>query len=224
MYGENMAQAGPYCQAFFLVFAIGFLGTPLSMTVYVIEKVWVNMLLNVGYGVVVLGLDLLLIPRYGLLGATIPTALVTLITPFVRYAIARRYLDGIRIPWAFIGRAFLASSPLLGLVLGQAVGHRPAADGLLLLVAAVGHAPVLPVGARARPATTGDSCERSRIPARRWILRMHLSGPAPGASALLRHQPVRAVEALERPRVGPPAAEVVELHLAGARCRRCSRR
>jgi hypothetical protein len=63
------------------------------MTVYIFEKVWVNVLLNVAYGVVVLGLDLLLIPRYGLLGATIPTSLVTVTTPFVRYAIARRYLD-----------------------------------------------------------------------------------------------------------------------------------
>jgi len=74
MYGEKHGAAGSYCQVFFLVFALGFLGTPLSMTVYILEKVWVNVLLNVGYGVVVLGLDLLLIPRYGLLGATIPTS------------------------------------------------------------------------------------------------------------------------------------------------------
>ena len=171
MYGENMARAGPYCQAFFLVFAIGFMGTPLSMTVYIFEKVWVNVLLNVAYGVVVLGLDLLLIPRYGLLGATIPTSLVTVITPFVRYAIARRYLDDIRIPWAFIVRTFLASSPLLGLVWAKRWATDLPRTAVLLLVAAVvtllcyRWARVLRIEDR-------EFLQRSRIPARKWILRI----------------------------------------------------
>jgi O-antigen/teichoic acid export membrane protein len=171
MYGENMAQAGPYCQAFFLVFAAGFLGTPLSMTVYIFEKVWVNVLLNVAYGVVVLGLDLLLIPRYGLLGATIPTSLVTVITPFVRYAIARRYLEDIRIPWAFIGRTFLASSPLLGLAWAKRWATDLPRTALLLLAAAI---VTLLCYRWARVLRTEDRefLLRSRIPARKWILRI----------------------------------------------------
>lgn len=171
MYGDNMAQAGPYCQVFFLVFAVGFLGTPLSMTVYIFEKVWVNMLLNVGYGVIVLGLDLLLIPRYGLLGATIPTALVTLITPFVRYAIARRYLDDIRIPWAFIGRTLLASSPLLGLAWAKRWATDLPRTAVLLLVAAVLTILCYRWAHVLRPEDR-RFLERSRIPARNWILRI----------------------------------------------------
>ncbi len=171
MYGENMAQAGPYCQVFFLVFAIGFLGTPLSMTVYILEKVWVNVLLNIAYGVVVLGLDLLLIPRYGLLGATIPTSLVTVITPLVRYHIARRYLEGIRVPWSFIARTVLASSPLLGLAVAKQWATDLPRTAVLLLGAVV----VTLLSYRwlrvLRPEDR-EFLRRSRIPARNWILRI----------------------------------------------------
>lgn len=138
MYGASMAQAGHYCQAFFIIFTLSFFGTPLSMTVYVVEKVWVNLVLNVAYGIATVGLDLLLIPRLGLLGATIPTATVTALTPFVRYLIARRYLKGIYIPWGFIGRAYLASTPLLGLFWAKVwVRHLGSLAVCLILVVAV---------------------------------------------------------------------------------------
>jgi O-antigen/teichoic acid export membrane protein len=171
MYGENMAQGGPYCQVFFLVIAVGFFGAPLSMTVYVIEKVWLNLLLNIAYGVVVVSLDLLLIPRFGLLGAAIPTSLVTVLTPFVRYAIARRYLEEIRIPWAFIGRAFLASTPLLGLAWAKRWATDLPRTGVLLIAAAV--VTVLSYRwVRVLHAQDREVIRRSRIPAKEWILRI----------------------------------------------------
>jgi O-antigen/teichoic acid export membrane protein len=171
MYGQNMAQAGPICQVFFVVFGLGFFGTPLSMTVYVFEKVWVNVLLNLGYGVVVLGLDLLLIPRYGLLGATIPTSLVTVLTPFVRYAIARRYLETIMIPWAFIGRTFLASAPLIGLIWAKRWATDLPRTALLLFAAAA--VTILAYRfLRVLRAEDREFLRRSRIPARNWILRV----------------------------------------------------
>lgn len=171
MYGENMAQAGPYCQAFFLVFAIGFFGAPLSMTVYVIEKVWLNLLLNIAYGTVVISLDLLLIPRYGMLGAAIPTSLVTVLTPFVRYIIARRYLDEIRIPWGFIGRTFLASAPLLGLAWAKRWATDLPRTGLLLLAAAAVTV-LFYRWVRVLRARDREALRRSRIPAKEWILRI----------------------------------------------------
>jgi len=171
MYGEGMAQGGPYCQAFFLIFAISYFGTPLSMTVYVMEKVWVNVLLSVGYGVITLGLDLLLIPKYGLLGATIPTAFVTVLTPFVRWWIARRYLKNITIPWRFIGRAYLASVPLLALfwLKGWAVDV-PRAAALLLAAAGVtllAYRLLHVLGPAER-----EFLARSRVPAKERILRV----------------------------------------------------
>jgi len=112
LYGNEYAAAGPYCQVFFLIFMTTFFGTPLSMAIYVVEKVWVNLLLNVGYAAITIGLDLWLIPKYGLLGATIPTGFVTALTPFIRWHIAKRYVPGLTIPWAFILKIFTASSPI----------------------------------------------------------------------------------------------------------------
>lgn len=171
MYGESMAQGGAYCQAFFLVFAISYLGTPLSMTVYVIEKVWVNVLLSVGYGIITLGLDLLLIPKYGLLGATIPTAFVTCLTPLVRYHIARRYLPGIRIPWRFILRTYLASAPLLGLFWAKRWAGDVPRTFLLLLAAAVVVLACFRAWRVLGPLER-EFLRRSRVPAKEKILRL----------------------------------------------------
>ena len=167
----DMVPAQRYCQAFFLIFMFTFFGTPLSMAVYVVEKVWVNLLLNVGYGIVTIGLDLLLIPKYGLLGATIPTALVTVLTPYVRWRIARRYVEGIRIPWGFIGRVYLAASPLLGLFWLKPWFHGFA--GLLLAgivcgVATLGLYRIFRVlGPEER-----EFIASSRLPGKDWILRV----------------------------------------------------
>lgn len=171
LYGAEMASGGPYCQAFFVIFTLSFFGTPLSMTVYVFEKVWVNLLLNVAYAVVTIALDLILIPRYGLLGATLPTGFVTALTPFVRYAIARRYVSEIRIPWGFIGRAYLASTPLLLLFWLKTYANTAVGLALLLLasaLAALGSYRVFRVLGPEERALL----ERARIPAKRWLLRI----------------------------------------------------
>ncbi len=171
MYGRDMAVAGPYCQAFFAIFTISYFGTPLSMTVYVVEKVWVNLVLNVGYAIVTLGLDLLLIPRYGLIGATIPTGLVTAITPIVRYYVARRYLPDVSIPWAFIGRCFLASSPLLGLYWAKAWATN--LKGLALLLLAAGFVLVLSYRfLRVLGREEREFLSRTRIPGKALVLRI----------------------------------------------------
>lgn len=171
LYGHEVTAAGPYCQAFFFIFTLSFFGTPLSMTVYVVEKVWINLVLNLGYAVVTIALDLILIPRYGLLGATIPTGLVTALTPFVRYAIARRYMDKIRIPWGFIGRAYLASSPLLTLFWLKRFAHSMAG----LTAISLGAALFVLLSYRIFRVLGPEEkalLERSRIPGKAWILRL----------------------------------------------------
>jgi O-antigen/teichoic acid export membrane protein len=166
-----MVPAQRYCQAFFFIFMFTFFGTPLSMAVYVVEKVWVNLLLNVGYGIVTIGLDLLLIPKYGLLGATIPTAIVTVLTPYVRWLIAKRYVEGIRIPWGFIGRVYLATTPLLGLF-----WLKPWFEGFLgLLLAGAACALATLVLYRIFRVLGPEEREfiaASRLPGKDWILRI----------------------------------------------------
>ncbi len=112
MYGPEMAASGPLCQVFFLVFMSSFFGTPLSMAIYAVEKTWVNMIFYLVSTVVIVGLDILLIPRYGLWGAVLPVALITVASPFARYVLAQHFVKGIKIPWGFIMRMYLASAPM----------------------------------------------------------------------------------------------------------------
>ncbi len=110
-YGEQMLPAGPLCQAFFIIFSLAFLSTPLSMAFYVLERPWYSFGIYVVNSVINVGLDLLLIPRYGLVGAIIPVALVILISPFSNYYLLRRLGVRPQIPWGFLARVYLAAIP-----------------------------------------------------------------------------------------------------------------
>jgi O-antigen/teichoic acid export membrane protein len=106
-----MLPAGPLCQAFFIIFSLAFLSTPLSMAFYVLERPWYSFGLYVVNSVINVGLDLILIPRYGLVGAIIPVALVILISPFSNYFLLRRLGVRAPIPWGFLARVYLAAIP-----------------------------------------------------------------------------------------------------------------
>ena len=113
LYGDAMAPAGLPTQIFFVIFPISFLGTPLSMALYVIEKSYANLVVYFALAVVNVGLDLLLIPRFGIIGAVIPVGLVIAASPAIYKHVLGRHVSGTRIPYAFIGKCFLASSPVL---------------------------------------------------------------------------------------------------------------
>ncbi len=113
LFSEAMAPAAIPTQIFFVIFTVSFFGTPLSMSLYVIEKSHANLVIYTILACINVGLDLLLIPRYGIVGAIVPVGIVILISPFLyKYALGR-YVSGTRIPYAFITRCFLASSPVL---------------------------------------------------------------------------------------------------------------
>lgn len=116
LFGDEMAAAAVPAQLFFLIFSVSFFATPLSMSLYVIEKSYANMMVYIGLAAFNLGLDFLLIPRYGLAGAIIPVGLVILLSPFVYFAVLSRYISGVRVPLRFIMRCFAASSPVALLI------------------------------------------------------------------------------------------------------------
>jgi O-antigen/teichoic acid export membrane protein len=116
LFSEQMAPAALPTQLFFAVFTVSFFATPLSMALYVMEKTHINLIVYVCLAVVNVGLDLVLIPRYGVYGAIVPVAVVIAVSPFVYRAIIGRHVAGVRIPLRFIGRCFLASSPVALLV------------------------------------------------------------------------------------------------------------
>lgn len=113
LYGEAMAPAAFPAQLFFLIFPISFFATPLSMALYVIEKSHVNLLICAVLAVMNVGLDLILIPRFGVIGAVIPVAIVIAVSPLLYRRGLARYISGTRVPMGFIGKCFLASSPAL---------------------------------------------------------------------------------------------------------------
>jgi O-antigen/teichoic acid export membrane protein len=116
LYGNSMTPSALPTQLFFIIFPISFFGTPLSMALYVIERSHTNLLVYALLAIVNVGLDLLLIPRFGVVGAVIPVGLVIAGSPFLYKIVLARYVPGIRIPYRFIGKCFLASIPVIGLL------------------------------------------------------------------------------------------------------------
>jgi O-antigen/teichoic acid export membrane protein len=143
LYGGEMAQAGVLCRLFFAVFVIAFLGTPLHMATYVVEKTWANLAVGAAGAAVTLGLDLILIPRYGLYGGVPPTALGLVISNYLQYRIAKRYVPGLRIPWGHLGRVLAASCSIVLVYplrpwVGGPVGLACACAGCCILFTAAG--------------------------------------------------------------------------------------
>jgi O-antigen/teichoic acid export membrane protein len=117
LFGEGMVPAAEMTRLFFVVFSYSFLYTPLSMALYVMEKSWVNMLVFAALAIVNIGLDLALIPRFGLWGAFFPVAAVMLLAVVVFRKVAGRFDSSLAIPAGFVGRCYLAAVPtaLLGI-------------------------------------------------------------------------------------------------------------
>lgn len=116
LFSQQMAPAAVPTQLFFGIFTLSFFGTPLSMSLYVMEKTHINLIVYVALAVVNVGLDLVLIPRFGVAGAMVPVAAVIAVSPLVYRAVVARFLPGVCIPWGFVARCFLASAPVVVLV------------------------------------------------------------------------------------------------------------
>lgn len=116
MYGDEMRAAALPTQLFFAIFTVSFASTPLSMALYVLEKTHVNLLVYVLLAIINIGLDLVLIPKYGVPGAMIPVAIAIAVQPVAYFIAVRRFVPEISIPLGFIGRCFLASSAALAAV------------------------------------------------------------------------------------------------------------
>lgn len=135
LYGDAMRAAAVPTQLFFAIFTVSFLSTPLSMALYVLERTHINLLIYVLLAVINVGLDLVLIPKFGVYGAMVPVAIAILLQPILYYRVVRRFDAGITIPFAFVGRCFLGAAPAIVMVpilsgVGGALG--------LLIASAVG--------------------------------------------------------------------------------------
>ncbi len=177
LYGAEAAPAGIYCQILFAVFSLSFFGTPLSMAIYVLEKSWANFLLALLFAAINLGLDLVLIPRYGLVGAIIPVTIAIGISPVARWFALRALMGSVSIPWRFIGRAYLVSLPILALAPFRGrVDSAPWLVGAGLAAAAIVFASIRVFGLLS--ATERDLIARSRLPLKGALLKVFAGSPA----------------------------------------------
>ncbi|HXV13735.1 MAG TPA: oligosaccharide flippase family protein [Candidatus Krumholzibacteria bacterium] len=112
LYGPAMQPAAVPAQLFFVIFTVSFLSTPLSMALYVLEKTHVNLVIYLLLAVLNVGLDIVLIPRFGVYGAIVPVAIAILLQPVLYYVAVHRFDTGVRIPFGYVGRCFLGAAPL----------------------------------------------------------------------------------------------------------------
>ena len=137
LYGETMAPAALFAQLFFVVFSYSFLYTPLSLALYVLEKSWVNMIIFLILAVVNVGLDLALIPKYGLWGAFIPVSIVLLLGVFLFFYALRRFRKDVRVPVFFIAKCYAAAIPAFLIAVADAKWSSPFAVALQFIAGAV---------------------------------------------------------------------------------------
>ncbi len=128
VYGDAMRPAAVPTQIFFAIFTVSFLSTPLSMALYVLERTHVNLLIYLFLAVINVGLDLVLIPKFGVYGAIVPVAIAILLQPILYYRAVRRYDAGIGIPFGYVARCFAGALPAAVMV--PILAALPGATGL----------------------------------------------------------------------------------------------
>jgi len=111
LFGAGMQPAATPTQWFFVIFTVSFLSTPLSMALYVLERTALNLVIYIVLAFVNVGLDLVLIPRFGVPGAMVPVALAIAAQPVLYLVVVRRFVPEISIPLRYILRCLVACAP-----------------------------------------------------------------------------------------------------------------
>ena len=111
LFGAQMQPAALPTQLFFVIFTVSFLSTPLSMALYVLEKTTLNLVIYIVLAVINVGLDLILIPKFGVPGAMVPVALAIAAQPLLYFIAVRRFVPEIKIPFGYILRCVAACVP-----------------------------------------------------------------------------------------------------------------
>ncbi len=144
-YGQEYAPGAFLAQVFFLVQCVSFFGTPLSMTLYILEKTWLNLAVWIGAAILNVGLNAVLIPWDWRWGAVIPVTLAVAAMPLCYSRILERLGYVVSIPWGFLVRAYAGSS---GLIVLWLVRDR-VSDAASLLWAALAATVLLAAGMKA---------------------------------------------------------------------------
>jgi len=139
LYTQDYAGATLVSQAYFVIAAVAAFNAPVGMMLYARERSGAALWAYVAVAVVNVGLDLALIPFWGLWGAVVALGAAKLLNLLLFARLVWAMMPGLRVPWAFLGRATLASAPLLLWLplAGRWTGPGPVAVGLVAGVAVV---------------------------------------------------------------------------------------
>jgi O-antigen/teichoic acid export membrane protein len=113
LYEPDMLPATLVSRAYFVMAAIAAFGAPVGMIVYARERVGAALRAYALFALVNVALDLALIPPLGLWGAVLGLGLAKILAVLLISRLAWQEVPSLTVPWAFIARAFVASSPVL---------------------------------------------------------------------------------------------------------------
>jgi len=131
VYGEDMAGSGPVASAFCILHLLPLISMPLAMAITAREKVSQTLHLMILQVVLNVGLDVLLIPRFGIPGAIGAVALTFFLTIPLRILNVRRIIGPFPFPVLFLLRLVLPCVLLAALM--HAIAPKPGLPLLALL-------------------------------------------------------------------------------------------
>jgi len=117
LFGADYQGAGHICQTFFALMPLMLLSAPYVLVVRALEKVWLMTGVLAVEATVNVGLDLLLIPAWGMWGAVAAVAATFTFCVVVNLTVYGRLDRTVRPPWRAMLRYLAASAPLALLVL-----------------------------------------------------------------------------------------------------------
>jgi len=135
LFGTAYEGSGHVCQTFFALMPLMLLSAPYVLVVRALEKVWLMTCVLAAEATINVGLDLLLIPRWGIWGAVAAVAMTFTLCVAINLTVYGRLDRTVRPPWQAILRYFAASAPLALLVLPTFWLGAPAALVLGLVLA-----------------------------------------------------------------------------------------
>jgi len=111
IYGADMETAGRIAQVLFIVHTFILFSNPYTFVMRTLENMWIGFRISIVTAIVSVTLNLILISRFGLMGAVVSTTLVLSINGIFRFLIYRRNYPFVDVPWGSLLRSYLSTLP-----------------------------------------------------------------------------------------------------------------
>lgn len=113
LYGAKYTDAGGYAAVLFVAQALVVFLNPFYFVMRAEEKTWITFWLAPPAAIISLGIDYLLIPKFGLNGALAATCSSFILVTMLQHAVFRRMFPYLDVPWGYVARCYMASLPML---------------------------------------------------------------------------------------------------------------